>query len=236
MDLDRSQCDGGAEWVKGKRAGVACAAAAALGVVLAPSLASAQGAPPPPPPGYEQAPPDSGTAPPPGYGPPPPGYGAAPPPGYYPGYTQPEMLGPKTMDYEEGDPIPPGYHRETSIRKGLVIGGAVTFGTLYLVSALTAAAVSDLSGGEDFVPLYIPVAGPFVTIGTSDAPAGGAVLLAVDGVAQAGGLAMLILGLAVPRDELVRNDVGGTDLRLTPVFGKDAASNTWSGLGVAGSL
>lgn len=208
----------------------------AFGISAVPVVASAQGAPPPPPPGYEQAPPDSGTSPPPGYGAPPPGYGSQQ--GYpgYPAYTQPEMLGPKRMDYEEGDPIPPGYHRETSIRKGLVIGGAVTFGAMYLFSALTAAAVSDTSESDDFAPLFIPVAGPFVTIGTSNAPAAGAVILAIDGIAQAGGLAMLIIGLTVQSDELVRNDVGSQRIRVVPVGGKDVANETWSGLGISGNL
>jgi hypothetical protein len=167
-------------------------------------------APPPPPPGFEQQQQPTGQPPPPQQPPPPPGY--YPPPGYAlpPGYGMPPgaMLGPKEMDYEEGDPIPPGYHQETKIRKGLLIGGAVTFGTLYLISALTAASVNDIDTNDELTPLYIPAVGPFVTVGTANSEGAGTFLLVVDGVAQSGGLLMAILGIALQQDLLVRNDVG----------------------------
>jgi hypothetical protein len=143
---------------------------------------------------------------------------------------QAPMLGPKTMDYEDGDPVPPGYHVDTRIRKGLVIGGAVTFGTVYLLTALTAAAVQstdDAFGGsstsDDVTPLYIPVAGPFIGMATMDAEGAGVFALAVVGVVQAGGLAMFIAGLAAPKTELVRNDIGLVEkprIRLAPTASK----------------
>ncbi len=107
------------------------------------------------------------------------------------------------MDYVEGMAIPPGYTRESHIRKGLVIGGAVTFGSLWLITSIYGAAGMSMEDEgsilntseyepEDWGVLIIPVAGPFIAIGTLDASAGPSVLLAIDGVAQAGGLAMLI--------------------------------------------
>src|SRR5690349_4987127 len=53
------------------------------------------------------------------------------------------LSGPREIsEYEEGDPIPPGYHAESKVRKGLVIGGAVTFGVMYILSVLVGAAIN----------------------------------------------------------------------------------------------
>ena len=127
---------------------------------------------------------------------------------------QPVMAGPREITtWEEGDPIPPGYHPDTRVRKGLIIGGAVTFGVFYLISALVGAVALDCNsvtssnacGGLGV--LLIPAAGPFIALGTAKPDGGGAAILVIDGVAQAGGLAMLILGIAIPRTVLVRNDL-----------------------------
>jgi hypothetical protein len=129
------------------------------------------------------------------------------------------------MDYEEGQPIPPGYHVDTRIRKGLVIGGAVTFGVVYLFSVLTGVLIdsaNEVVGNESsgYEPMYIPLAGPFVTMGTAsdDLSSGGVALLAILGVAQVGGVGMLVAGLAVPKTELVRNDVSSIQVR--PMVGQ----------------
>lgn len=131
---------------------------------------------------------------------------------------QPVMAGPREITtWEDGDPIPPGYHPDTRSRKGLIIGGAVTFGVFYLISALVGAGslaecsahnIISTSPCNDLGPLLIPAAGPFISLGTSHADGGGAALLILDGVVQAGGIAMLVLGIAIPRTVLVRNDLG----------------------------
>jgi hypothetical protein len=180
--------------------------------------------PPPPPPGYGvQAPPD-------GQQPPP------PPPGYYGGYGYgPMPMGPKEMDYDEGQPVPPGYHVASRPRKGLIIGGAVTFGSLYVISILTgvlATSVQSAFGNEKtFTPLYIPVAGPFITMGTSHPDGTGVFGLALLGVGQTLGAAMLIGGLASETQKLVRNDVGKPSVRVTPFVAKDSY-----GLGAIGTF
>ncbi len=149
---------------------------------------------PPPPPGYGHQPP------PPGYGPPPDPYNYGVPPGTPPTWD--------ASDWEEGDPVPPGYREDTRIRKGLVIGGAVTLGALWLVSVVVAGFAVSIEeaddatidsnglGPEDFYPLFIPAAGPFITIATTEASGAGLAFLLIDGIGQAGGLAMLIAGLA----------------------------------------
>lgn len=144
-----------------------------------------------------------------------------PPPRYPPAHAEPPpwvpppyALYPKTMRYEEGMRIPPGYHRESRIRRGLVIAGAITFGTLHLFSIGIASLDTDSTK-----PLYAPVVGPIIAIGTLEPSTGGAVILAVDALGQAAGLAMLIAGLAATKEILVRDDV--VELTLTPVVGEN---------------
>ena len=208
------------------------------------STAAAQpvGQPPPPPPGFEQQPmqqqpmqqqPMPQQPPPPGG----PGY-YPPPPGYGYGYGAPvgPMLGPKKMDYEDGDPVPPGYHVETKMKKGLFIAGTVTFGATYLFSALTAGLVDSGCGNSTSSScstgvgaLYVPVVGPFIGIGTMHSSGSGTFVLVIDGIAQAGGVAMAIAGLALDTSELVRNDVG--KVHVTPWVAQGV-----TGLGLSGSL
>ncbi|GAC1363342.1 MAG: hypothetical protein NVSMB47_15150 [Polyangiales bacterium] len=188
---------------------------AALGVARAQTAAPAPAptdyapAPQPPPPQY--APPQY--APPPQY--------AAPPP-YY---AQPPQYPPR-LDYEEGDAIPPGYSVRSRIRKGLVVGGAVTFGVLYVLSVL----VADTTKGFDsdnLRSLYIPAIGPFIALSKVQ---GGNGVLILDGIGQTGGLIMLIAGAAFPRHELVRNDILA-DVHVVPLLGSGLG-----GLGLAGAF
>jgi hypothetical protein len=79
----------------------------------------------------------------------------------------------------------------------------------------------------------VPVVGPFIAIGTLGATSGGGVVLAIDGLAQSGGLAMIIVG-AIGKTVLVRNDIGRSGnplelqlggskrLELMPMFGMGA--------------
>lgn len=122
------------------------------------------------------------------------------------------LSGPRIIrDWHEGEPIPPGYHPSTRIRGGLVGGGLGLFGGTYAISLIVAAVGQDscsYSGcTNSAAPLFIPVVGPFVTMGNTDS-ATADVFLVLDGLAQAGGLAMFIYGLAVPKTVLVRNDLG----------------------------
>jgi hypothetical protein len=189
--------------------------------------------------------------------PPPPGYGSQPPPGYYvepapqqqPAYGQPAYgppggyvqsgsygmapVGPKYLEWEEGDPIQPGYHPTTRIRKGLVIGGAVTFGSTYLLTAFSAAILVEAhTDNSQYSPLFAPAIGPFITIGTAHASGAGIFVLVLDGLVQTGSIAMFVAGLAAPRTALVRNDVGKAKITPIPMtFGRSSA-----GLGLVGSF
>jgi hypothetical protein len=184
----------------------------------------------------------------------PPGYA----PGYGPGYTTPiyqetqpsyvpqsvAMSGPRIIrDWNEGEPIPPGYHETTRIRKGLVAAGASIFGGMYLFTIL-GASLADAScnsglggGGSCATALFAPIVGPFIQMGQcSGTCALGDFWLGFDGVVQAAGVAMFIAGLAAPTTVLVRNDLGyeapkAPKLALTPV---PLVSPTMQGMGLIG--
>ena len=227
-------------------------AALPLALTMSASTASAQTPPAAPealpstpaaPPVAVQAPPTAVQAPPAGYAPPPAGY--APPPADYappPGYSAPPVQGyaarapegPATLPYKDGYPIPDGYHPEMQYRKGLIIGGAVTFGAMYLIPAAATVTSNDKS-------LLVPIAGPFIAIGHLDFNSRGdgggfaqlaAVVLVIDGLAQTAGAAMLLAGLTTKKEVLVRNDVAGATVRVTPLtMGYGGA-----GIGLVGTM
>ena len=186
---------------------VAAGLAAALVVTLAQTDARAQGAPPPPPAApYPQA------VPPGGYYAPPPGAYPYPPPGAY------APQSPKVIDLEEGQAVPQGYHSATKPRLGLVIGGSVLFGVTWLTS-VASGAIGAGFGWDRGSLLLIPVAGPFALMPGGTAT--GDLFLVLDGLSQAGGIAMLVAGLAAPKAVAVRNDLAKLQLMPTPMtFGK----------------
>jgi len=141
------------------------------------------------------------------------------------------LSGPAEFTYEEGQPIPDGYHLATRTRRGPIVAGAVTFGTLYLFSAIAAAGSGDAhqGGTNPEGALYIPGIGPFIQLGSTTTQTGTVVLVA-DGLGQSLGLALLIYGIANPKNVLVRNDLGKP--MITPMrMGKDGY-----GLGLTGSF
>ncbi len=187
-------------------------------------------APPAHPPGPARQPPPYGYPPPAWSYPPPPGYSAPPyayppPPGY--GYGLPP---PKYRPYHEGGPAPEGYYRDTRVRRGLVIAGAVTFGATYLVSTSVASAEQDSRDASDWAPLFIPVVGPFITVGTAESKSFATFALIMSGLAQSGGLAMFIAGVAAPKDIWVRNDLGR--FTVAPIV----AGDNGVGLGLIGEM
>jgi hypothetical protein len=143
------------------------------------------------------------------------------------------LSGPRIInDWEEGDPVPPGYHPTTRVRKGPVIAGSIVFGVFYLISTLVAAVGSDTNqgSGNPEAALWIPAVGPFIQMGSTSTAVGNWVL-AIDGIAQSGGLALLIYGVAAPRTVLVRNDLG---FRLAPRV--MALGHGGGGVGLVGSF
>lgn len=141
------------------------------------------------------------------------------------------LSGPAEFSYDDGQPIPDGYHLATRVRKGAIIGGAVPFGTLYLLSALTAAGNADANprGENPASALYIPAIGPFIQMGHTSTQSSG-VLLAIDGIGQTAGLILLIYGLTSPKQVLVRNDLA------KPMIAPMHMGQNGYGLGVVGTF
>ena len=69
-----------------------------------------------------------------------------------PVYVQQQQYAPQgprvIRNYDEGAPIPPGYHPETRARLGLVVGGAALFGVFYLFTAIGAGAAIEVQAAE----------------------------------------------------------------------------------------
>jgi hypothetical protein len=205
-----------------------------IGAVVSSSFASAhaQDSAPGPQPAPEVAAPAPAQPPPPGYPQYPPGTPYQQVPGPQPTYVpQGPIAWPRYIkDWEEGQPVPYGYHPETRARKGLVITGSVLFGVLYLLSTLVAAGNDSSYDGNRYSALWIPVAGPFVQMASSNNGSGDDEAFLLDGVAQAAGVTMLVLGLAFPRTILVRNDLTSISFVPTPMkVGHDGG-----GLGLVG--
>ena len=165
---------------------------------------SAPPAPMPPPPVAQPAIPDQ---------PPPPYPGQYPPPGYPPGQPYypyaPQGVapwGPRFItDWQEGMPIPYGYHQTKRARRGLVVAGSIVFGVTYLYTAMLAAESPSSSRGDESW-LYLPVLGPLLQMTQADSRWGTGVLT-LDALAQASGVAMFIAGMIYPRTILVRSDL-----------------------------
>lgn len=189
-----------------------------------------------PPPGY--APPGY---PPPGYAPPgyaPPAYYPATPPGYGPGYTPPLPPSAQRALLDPENP-PDGYHTESRARSGMVVAGGVMLGIGYGISA--AAAGAGLSDGNDnLVPLFIPVAGPFVTLNTARVFRGGedtgedvgkvfgAIGLIFDGLIQVTGVTLLVVGLAARKEVVVRDKPEAASAVPEIAVGPRSATARWS--------
>lgn len=159
--------------------------------------------PPPPPPASGEA------APPPPPAPPPeamyPGWAAPVPQGYW---QPPRYYAPRRVRYREGDPVPPGARVVTTNDRGLVVSGSLTFGVPWLISALVGSfALSDRPYTDEqraVAWMMAPVIGPLITLATLEDVSGvAATHLVLDGITQAAGVAMLVVGLTAERRWLV---------------------------------
>jgi hypothetical protein len=141
------------------------------------------------------------------------------------------MSGPEEItDFDFSRPVPLGYTPVERTRKHMLVGGAVTFGVVYGLSAFVAAAGDDAArngGSNELAALWIPVAGPFLEMGQTDSSTGKLFLASV-GAAQLAGALMLYYGLSTKEHVLVRNDLVGS-LTVAPIAGNGA-----SGMALAG--
>jgi hypothetical protein len=112
------------------------------------------------------------------------------------------------------------------VRRGPVIAKAVVMGVPYVLG-LSVASEGNFPNGSGW--LVIPGVGPWITLAARDecqptstefcTDDGVRTLLILDALMQTAGATLLIVGIAVPKSQLVRNDVGS--LHLVPVAGPD---------------
>jgi hypothetical protein len=102
------------------------------------------------------------------------------------------------------------------MNRGLAIAGAAVLGGAWAISALAAGTVLSVDdhGSGGFAPLFLPVAGPFITLGTADSVSfsdnderAGAIFLLFDGVTQLTGAVLLIGGIASDKEYWLRSDI-----------------------------
>ncbi len=135
------------------------------------------------------------------------------------------LSGPEEItDNTEGRAAPAGYTSVQRSRKGLLIGGGVTLGASYGISAMTAAIGSDVSDGgtNELGALWIPVAGPFIQIANADSATAKVFLVGLGG-AQLAGAVMLYYGLTTTKTVFVRNDLVGS-LNVGPMVGEHSTT------------
>jgi hypothetical protein len=136
-----------------------------------------------------------------------------PPPQSGPGGYGQLVLMP-SLPYRDGVAPPPGYHLEEHSRSALVLSGSIVLGTAYLLSAI----IGFASDNTDDNWLFIPLFGPFIDMGARNGHMCSIgerdprceqftpehkFYLALDGVAQTAGSALLLSGFVFPKKEYV---------------------------------
>jgi hypothetical protein len=154
----------------------------------------------------------------------PPGATGYPPPGYPPAM----MFGPSRLPYNDGEPVPPGYEIQTRPRMGMAKAGIATLVPLYGLSALFGATYLGREDGaaQAYAPLLIPVIGPFATMGTAGTAEFGTTILALNGLGQLAGAALLIAGLLTDEQYLARRRAG-LDIRPEVSVGPRSVALRW---------
>jgi hypothetical protein len=116
------------------------------------------------------------------------------------------VVPPERFAYDPRLPGPSGYHVESSANGALVTSGAVIFGVSYGLAVIAAASSRS---GERFEAL-VPIAGPFIVAAgyhNSDDPGNAiAYYIALDGVLQAAGATLFVMGELMRDEALVRDD------------------------------
>ncbi|EYF07145.1 Hypothetical protein CAP_0624 [Chondromyces apiculatus DSM 436] len=121
-------------------------------------------------------------------------------------------------------PPPDGYALDSNVNAYLIGVGLGLLTAGWLTSALVGSLASDATdadlGGHsaaDWTPLYFPVVGPFIALGTLEPDPAAAGLLIADGVIQAGGAIGILWGALNRRYKVVRERQGL--VHVTPVAG-----------------
>jgi hypothetical protein len=114
-------------------------------------------------------------------------------------------LAPPTLEYVEGKPIPAGYRLVERANRPLIATGLSLFALGYGISLGVSLVILSVGGddGEEFAPLLVPVAGPFIALGTLDE---GSATLMFDGITQTAGILLTVIGIFATDSKLERID------------------------------
>jgi hypothetical protein len=169
--------------------------------------------------------------------PPPPAGNATPAPAPYPaapypGYPPPGYPAPGYAPYPYAGYPPPGYpppqltkvHRQ---RRGLITGGAITFGvswgiaaSISFILASETTCTGSCNSAADY--LWIPVAGPLIVSSTQSGTNNDPGLFILWSAAEAAGVVMFIFGVAGHDVMEYRYAKNGPTLQLGPMVARDA--------------
>jgi hypothetical protein len=148
--------------------------------------------PPPPPPAYPDPPPVVQTAP------------AAPGPTYYPpsGVANQSGAPPPVLPvYDPDQPVPQGYKLQSRPTVGVLGMGIGTFSAGWVTAVVMGIVLSEEAkkdpNGPDpsvFIPMYFPVAGPFITMAVMRPGPAEIGLLMTDGIFQLAGSVGILVG------------------------------------------
>ena len=122
-----------------------------------------------------------------------------------------ELHPPAVRPYRKGDPVPPGYHVESSYHTPLLAGGALALLGAYAAAALVARVEPDLASEgatPNYGPLYAPLIGPYIAAADDGWSGGGRAVFATLGALQTVGFGLMMVGL-VQRELLLAPDDGG---------------------------
>jgi len=114
------------------------------------------------------------------------------------------------IPYEDGMEVPPGAYVRSRSRKGLWIPGVAIFAAGYFFTGLIGSLAMEI-GGEVDQRIWVPLVGALLVTDNSNARTAAAFSTLVQGA----GLAMIIIGVAARRRELVYYTENGRGL----VFG-----------------
>lgn len=134
------------------------------------------------------------------------------------------------LPYSDGDPVPPGYHVESRVRRGPIIAGAIMAGSTYFVNILIAG-VEERSNDSRATYLYIPGIGTWAYVDDAcdnDNEDSGCQFVVLHSLTHSIGLGLVIYGIAAPKTVLARDTAS---VRITPLVG-----NSLSGLAATGTF
>src|SRR4029078_451587 len=144
--------------------------------------------------------------------------------GYPPGYAPPGYAPPGYAPYPQYGGYPPQVltkvHRP---RRGLVTGGAITFGVSWGIAASLSFILTSCTGCNNNLDyLWVPIAGPLI-VSARDTGSDGPGVFLLWSPAQAAGVVMFIVGM-VGHDVMEYRIAGqrGPTLQLSPLLARNA--------------